>query len=87
MARTCEYDSVTDMSPILSFASAFNQDLSKWDVSAVTGMARSYSGDTANNPQKPATLETGIEIQVPLFVKPGDKIKVDSRTKKYVSRV
>ena len=44
-------------------------------------------GDTANNPQKPATLETGIEIQVPLFVKPGDKIKVDSRTKKYVSRV
>ena len=44
-------------------------------------------GDTANNPQKPATLETGIEIQVPLFVKPGDRIKVDSRTKKYVSRV
>jgi len=43
-------------------------------------------GDTANNPQKPAVLETGLEVQVPLFVKPGDRLKIDSRTKKYVSR-
>ena len=44
-------------------------------------------GDTANNPQKPAILETGLEVQVPLFVKPGDRLKIDTRTKKYVSRV
>jgi elongation factor P len=53
----------------------------------VTESSEGIKGDTANNPQKPATLETGIEVQVPLFIKPGDRIKVDSRTKKYVSRV
>ena len=36
---------------------------------------------------KPATLETGIEINVPLFVKEGDTIKVDTRTGEYLSRV
>jgi elongation factor P len=36
---------------------------------------------------KPATLETGIEVAVPLFVKEGDKIKVDTRSGEYLSRV
>jgi elongation factor P len=44
-------------------------------------------GDTANNVTKPATLETGAVINVPLFVNPGDKIRVDTRTGQYVSRV
>jgi elongation factor P len=35
---------------------------------------------------KPATLETGLEIQVPLFVKEGDRIKVDTRTGEYLER-
>jgi elongation factor P len=43
-------------------------------------------GDSANNVQKPATLETGIGIQVPLFIKTGEKIKVDTRTGKYMER-
>ena len=44
-------------------------------------------GDTANNVTKPATLETGAVINVPLFVNPGDKIRIDTRTSQYVSRV
>ena len=43
-------------------------------------------GDSANNMQKPAVLETGVAIQVPLFIKPGEKIKVDTRTGKYMER-
>ena len=44
-------------------------------------------GDTANNVTKPATLETGTVINVPLFVNPGDKIRIDTRTGQYASRV
>jgi len=44
-------------------------------------------GDTANNVTKPATLETGAVINVPLFVNPGDKIRIDTRTGQYASRV
>ena len=44
-------------------------------------------GDRSNAGTKPATLETGAEIQVPLFVNTGDKLKVDTRDGSYVSRV
>ena len=44
-------------------------------------------GDTATNVTKPATLETGAVVNVPLFVNPGDKIRIDTRTGQYVSRV
>ena len=43
-------------------------------------------GDTATGATKPATLETGITIQVPLFVNEGDFVKVDTRTGKYLER-
>ena len=39
-----------------------------------------FKGDTATNVTKPATVETGAEIKVPLFINPGDKIKIDTRT-------
>ena len=44
-------------------------------------------GDTANNVTKPATLETGAVVNVPLFVNPGERIRIDTRTGKYVERV
>ena len=44
-------------------------------------------GDTATNTLKPATLETGAIINVPLFINQGEKIKVDTRTSSYVERV
>lgn len=44
-------------------------------------------GDSANNPTKMATLQTGYKLQVPLFVKEGERVKVDTRTGEYVERV
>jgi elongation factor P len=44
-------------------------------------------GDTASNATKPATLETGAVVQVPLFIKEGETIRVDTRTGVYVERV
>lgn len=43
-------------------------------------------GDSANNVQKAIILETGISVQAPLFIKTGEKIKVDTRTGKYMER-
>jgi elongation factor P len=43
-------------------------------------------GDRVSGARKPATLETGLVIQVPLFVNPGEKIKVDTRTGEYLTR-
>lgn len=44
-------------------------------------------GDSVSNMMKPATLETGIEVQVPLFVKEGDVVRIDTRTGEYVERM
>jgi len=44
-------------------------------------------GDTAQNATKPAVLETGYTIQVPLFVEEGDYVKIDTRTGQYIERV
>jgi elongation factor P len=45
------------------------------------------AGATATNQYKEATLETGLKIQVPPFVKPGEKIRIDTRTAEYLERV
>ncbi len=55
-------------------------------VLEITYSEPGVKGDTANNPSKPATLETGAIVQVPLFVKQGERIKVDTRTGEYVER-
>ena len=52
----------------------------------VTETEPGFKGDTATNVQKPATLETGAEIKVPLFINIGDKITIDTRTGEYLSR-
>ena len=49
--------------------------------------AEGLKGDTANNPTKPAKVETGLEIQVPLFIKEGDILKISTEDKKYVGRI
>lgn len=53
----------------------------------VTQTEPGVRGDTASNTTKPATVETGATINVPLFVNIGDKIKIDTRTGDYLSRV
>ena len=45
-----------------------------------------FRGDTATNVTKPAIVETGAEVKVPLFINPGDKIKIDTRTGEYLER-
>jgi elongation factor P len=53
---------------------------------AITQSDPGLRGDTAQGTTKPATLETGVVVQVPLFVEEGDRIKVDTRTGEYLSR-
>jgi elongation factor P len=52
----------------------------------VTETEPGLRGDTATNVMKPATLETGAEVKVPLFINTGDKIQIDTRTGEYLSR-
>jgi elongation factor P len=46
-----------------------------------------FKGDTATGTTKPAKLETGATVQVPLFVNPGDLIRIDTRDRRYIGRV
>jgi elongation factor P len=55
-------------------------------VLAVSEAPDGIRGDSANNVQKPVILETGITVQVPLFIKTGEKLKIDTRTGKYLER-
>ena len=52
----------------------------------VTKTDPGFRGDTATNVTKPATLETGAEIRVPLFIDEGEKIRIDTRTGEYMER-
>ena len=52
----------------------------------VTETDPGFKGDTATNATKPATLETGAEIKVPLFIEIGDVIRIDTRTGEYMER-
>ncbi len=53
----------------------------------ITETEPGFKGDTATGATKPATVETGAVVNVPLFVDQGDKIKIDTRTGEYLSRV
>ncbi|HET6381432.1 MAG TPA: elongation factor P [candidate division Zixibacteria bacterium] len=53
----------------------------------VTSTEPGVAGDTVSGARKPATLETGLVVQVPLFVNEGDTLRIDTRTGEYVTRV
>jgi elongation factor P len=53
---------------------------------AITQTEPGVQGDRVSGARKPATLETGITVQVPLFIEPGERIKVDTRSGEYLSR-
>src|SRR6266498_4234631 len=55
-------------------------------VLTVTDAPEGIRGDSANNVQKQILLETGISIQAPLFIRTGEKVKIDTRTGKYMER-
>ena len=52
----------------------------------ITDTEPGFKGDTATGASKPATVETGAVVYVPLFVNQGDRIKIDTRTGEYLSR-
>jgi len=62
-------------------------DLPMYVISEVTYTEPGIKGDTATNSMKPATIATGAEVKVPLFIDMGEVIKVDTRTGVYVERV
>lgn len=62
-------------------------DLPMYIISEVTYTEPGVKGDTATNSSKPATIATGAEVKVPLFIGNGEIIKIDTRTGTYVERV
>ncbi len=89
-------ESVEDALPFMQASSSWQMlfvddhatgiDLPSSVVLVVAETEPGVKGDTVSNVTKPATLETGAVVQVPLFVNPGEKIKVDPREKRYISR-
>ena len=67
--------------------SAFSVEAPNFVELKVTQTEPGFKGDTATGTTKPATLETGYHIAVPLFVNEGDTIRIDTRTGEYMSRV
>ncbi len=65
---------------------AFSVEAPNFVELEVTQTEPGFKGDTASNTYKPATLETGFELMVPLFINIGDVIKIDTRTGEYLSR-
>lgn len=66
--------------------SAFSVEAPNFVELEVTKTEPGFKGDTTSNTYKPATVETGFELMVPLFVNIGDTIKIDTRTGEYLSR-
>jgi elongation factor P len=69
----------------------YNEEIVGVDLPAaveltVTVTEPGVQGDRVSGARKPATLETGLVLQVPLFVNPGERIKVDTRTGEYITR-
>ncbi|MDC0302500.1 elongation factor P, partial [bacterium] len=62
-------------------------ELPMYVISEITYTEPGVKGDTATNSMKPATIATGAEIRVPLFIENGETVKVDTRTGIYVERV
>ena len=65
---------------------AFSVEAPNFVELEITKTEPGFKGDTATNNFKPATTETGYELQVPLFINIGDVIKIDTRTGEYLSR-
>jgi elongation factor P len=77
----------TEVSVMLYKGKPLNIELPAFIEAQITQTDPGLKGDTASGATKPATLETGAVVQVPLFVKEGEAIRVDTRTGEYVERV
>ena len=77
----------TDVCTIMSYkGKVFGVEVPNFADLVVTSTEPGFAGNTATNTLKPATLETGAEVKVPLFINEGDKIQIDTRTGEYLGR-
>ena len=77
-----------DVCTIMSYkGNVFGVEVPNFVELEVTDTDPGFAGNTATNALKPATVETGAEIRVPLFVNEGDVIRIDTRTGEYMARV
>ena len=76
-----------DVCRILSYkGKVFGLEAPNFVTLEVTETEPGVKGDTATNVTKPATVETGAQVKVPLFINEGDKIQIDTRTGEYIGR-
>ena len=76
-----------DTCTVLSYkGNVFGVEAPKFVDLVITKAEPGVKGDTATNVTKPAIVETGAEVKVPLFINEGDKITIDTRTGEYLSR-
>ena len=76
-----------DVCKVLSYkGNVFGVEPPNFVELVVTATDPGFAGNTATNATKPATLETGAEVKVPLFINEGEKIQIDTRTGEYMGR-
>ena len=76
-----------DVCTIMSYkGNVFGVECPTFVELVVTSTEPGFAGNTATNTLKPATLETGAEVKVPLFINEGEKIQIDTRTGEYLGR-
>ena len=76
-----------DTCTIMSYkGNVFGVEVPNFADLVVTSTEPGFAGNTATNTLKPATLETGAEVKVPLFINEGEKIQIDTRTGEYLGR-
>ena len=76
-----------DVCTIMSYkGKVFGVEVPNFVDLVVTATEPGFAGNTATNTLKPATVETGADVKVPLFINEGDKIQIDTRTGEYLGR-
>jgi len=85
---TFEFVKENEMVKIISYkGDVFGVEPPTFVELRVTHSEPAIKGDTVNNTMKPATMETGVTIKVPMFISEGDVLKIDTRTGEYLERV
>ena len=86
--RPLSFVSENDMVKMVSYkGNIFSVEPPMFVELEITETEPGVKGDTATNVTKPATVETGAQVNVPIFVNQGDKIQIDTRTGEYLKRI
>ena len=87
LADSFKFVKENDICTIMSYkGKVFGVEVPNFVELVVTDTDPGFAGNTATNALKPATVETGAEVKVPLFIEIGEKIQIDTRTGEYLGR-